>query len=228
MNQEDKSILTGILWTVAIHLVALIALFVVRLGEAKTVHKEILTVEIEDQVYKSIKELQKEKKIIESKVGDITDREKRNIAVNTAHKMEEKISTEKYVDDIKKELGIEEQEPIKGNDPVYTPPQKKDRKKPQSDKIYQGPTRVSYYLKNRKARYIHKPIYVCEGAGKVVVGIVVDQSGKVVSTDLKSSTTSEDCIINMAIDAARSSYFNIDHNAAPKQEGTITYDFVSQ
>ncbi len=62
--------------------------------------------------------------------------------------------------------------------------------------------------------------------GTVVVSIVVDNMGKVIeaTTRLRGTSVTDQRTINAALRAARKTQFNKDMNA-PRQEGTITYNF---
>jgi protein TonB len=81
-----------------------------------------------------------------------------------------------------------------------------------------------FSLKNRKKVSLPSPT-ACSGKGKVVIGIKVDRSGKVVETTFKrfESTVFDECNKNNALQAARNARFNPDPNAEEIQEGTITY-----
>lgn len=73
------------------------------------------------------------------------------------------------------------------------------------------------------------PSYRCEGGGTVVVNIEVDRNGKVVGAEVDSAfSTSDYCMTTCALEAARSSLFNVDLSAPARQQGTITYKFVPQ
>ncbi len=90
-------------------------------------------------------------------------------------------------------------------------------------------TTNSYRLINRKATYFPNPVYVCDAFGKVVLHIEVNASGKVVSAknNTNSSTTSNVCLIETAIEYAKKARFNTDENM-PLQLGSITYIFPGQ
>jgi len=89
-------------------------------------------------------------------------------------------------------------------------------------------TTLSYRLVNRKATYFPNPVYTCEGFGKVVLHIEVNASGKVVlvSVNENSSTTTNLCLIESAINYAKETRFSPSTKA--KQMGSITYIFPGQ
>ncbi len=96
--------------------------------------------------------------------------------------------------------------------------------------LYQGPTRVYYYLKGRYHRNLPIPIYKCENSGKIVVNIVVGRNGLITDYSLNESesTTSDPCLFEAAISTIKRTVFNSDSSADKKQTGTVTYEFVEQ
>ena len=90
-------------------------------------------------------------------------------------------------------------------------------------------TTISYSLVNRKALELPNPVYTCEGFGKVVISIEVNQLGKVVKTayNKSASTTTNECLIDSAIEYAREARFTTD-GARLSQLGTISYHFPGQ
>lgn len=93
----------------------------------------------------------------------------------------------------------------------------------------EGNVTVSYDLKNRYVTRPEIPAYRCKGAGKVVIDIVVGKNGRVSSASIKSlSGVDDECLPQMALEAARLTEFNIDYNAPEKQSGQISFVFVAQ
>lgn len=86
----------------------------------------------------------------------------------------------------------------------------------------------SFSLSGRTALSLPKPIYDCNAQGTIVIDVVVNQSGKVISAKYSTKSKSLDpCLKRRAIQAAKSSKFDVDINAAVEQHGTITYQFIS-
>ena len=87
----------------------------------------------------------------------------------------------------------------------------------------------SYRLVNRKAMYFPNPVYICDGHGTVVINIEVSETGKVNKTSYnsKTSTTTNECLIDIAIEYAEQTRFSTDAGKQ-KQLGTITYNFPGQ
>lgn len=91
----------------------------------------------------------------------------------------------------------------------------------------------SFDLGGRGAKSLTRPNSDFKEEGRIVVEIGVDKAGRVVwakigKTDNKGNKTtiSKEAMQKMALEAARSSVFVPDNNAADIQYGTITYNFV--
>lgn len=100
-----------------------------------------------------------------------------------------------------------------------------------SDAKVKGRVSVSFLLTNpvRYSVNLIVPAYLCEKAGDVVVNIVVDRRGEVVSAAIDRSLSNSDyCMTTTALDAARGSRFNVDTSAPERQSGSISYSFIAQ
>ena len=230
LKEEEKNILTGIIGTIGVHLLVLIVFLIIRLDKVHDVHKEPIIIEFDDEIYKTLEQLMQEEKLQKSDVKPLSQQDIKNIAVNTENQIQEDISTEKYIEQLKEELNIDElnQHHDRSIDEPIIASQKNETPKDKKDKKYSGPTRIEYTLKGRTDRFIHIPVYKCQKGGKVLINIVVNQEGEVISASVASSSTDELCIIETALNSARISLFNIDLNSPPKQKGTISYEFLSQ
>lgn len=85
---------------------------------------------------------------------------------------------------------------------------------------------ITFSLVGRSAVFIPNPIYTCDVAGKVVINITVNSRGRVTATSVNkgSSTSSNDCLIQNALDYASRAVFT-DLEGRNSQPGTITYHF---
>lgn len=93
-----------------------------------------------------------------------------------------------------------------------------------------GGNGVTFSLKGRKYLDLNKPAYTIPEQGKVVVKIVVDRNGSVVSAmaGQVGSTTTNQGLYRIAEQAAMRSKFDKNPDAPEQQHGTITYIFIRQ
>ena len=99
----------------------------------------------------------------------------------------------------------------------------------QKRKEYSGPSVLSYTLDGRKASHLPIPAYRCYGAGDVTVIITVNNAGQVVRAKVMEEISSTDnCLRNFAVRAARLSRFNAAPDAPANQTGEIVYRFIAQ
>jgi hypothetical protein len=242
--------LVGILGAVIVHLIAGIIFMSFQMRSLKRDLSKEFTVE-----FAQVKEpVTKEKQIVlpASNIERILqgDEEMLNIARNLANKSDVKIDPADYIDQVKEELikdgklgtenYIDEQKRIKemnGDEKLAYEDKNnevnKEEKPKESQEMaanYKGPTRIYYDLKNRTHTYLPIPIYKCQGAGKVVLAIQVNQKGVVEEAQIieSESTTTDLCLIETAVSTALISHFNADLYSPKSQAGTLTYHFVAQ
>ena len=107
--------------------------------------------------------------------------------------------------------------------------QEQDGQGEDREKEYSGPSVLSYSLDGRKASHLRIPAYKCYGGGEVTVIIVVDPSGRVLNAKVMDEISSTDqCLRDFAIRAARLSRFSVSRTAPPRQTGEIVYRFIAQ
>lgn len=232
-ERSSRGIITGVLATICIHLLILIVFLSTKINEVNKTRTEPLEIELDPETYKQLQEMLNSKKPDISDIQPLSGEAIKNIAVNTANQIEDKISTEKYINDLKQELDIDELnqqlDRSLGDEEFITAEVNKEKKvesKPKNT-FYKGPTRVEYNF-SRSHRYIHVPVYKCQGSGKIIISIAVNQQGDVVDATVESSSTSEECIIETALQSARTSLFEGSISAGPRDKGTISYEFVAQ
>ena len=99
----------------------------------------------------------------------------------------------------------------------------------QSGPAYSGPSVLSYTLDGRKASKLPIPAYRCYGGGEVTVIIVVNPQGIVIGAEVQDDVSSTDqCLRNFAVRAARLSRFSQSSTAPARQTGEIVYRFIAQ
>jgi len=248
MRYNGKIVAT--LGTVIIHLLAGIIFMSFKLYSLKTKEKNPEKFEIE---FAAIEEQKAKPKPIElppTSVENILhdDAEMLNIARNLASKSEVKTDPKEYINEVKDEL-------IKsgklGTDNYLDNPRDNEQNaedeqvllQKQADKEveqpkrsqemaanYKGPTRIYYDLQGRNHTYLPIPIYKCQGSGKIVLVIDVNQRGLVENASVvnSESTTNDDCLVETAVGTALISRFEPNLNAPKIQKGTLTYIFVAQ
>jgi hypothetical protein len=244
--------IVGILGTVIVHLIAAIIFMSFQLQSLKTKEKQVEKFEIEFAAVEEKKVAEKPVELPPTSVENILhdDVEMLNIARNLSSKSEEKIDPNDYINKVKDELiqsgklGTDNFiDGKKGNNLATEDDQfaledqlekeKKKEKATDSQKMaanFQGPTRIYYDLQGRNHTYLPIPIYKCQGSGKVVLLIEVNQRGNVENATVVEgqSTTRDECLLETAVGTALVSRFESDLNAPKIQKGTLTYIFVAQ
>ena len=227
--------INGILGTIIFHMVLILFFLSVKVGDIRRKQMEYFPIDFEEELV-NIEQIIKEIENMPVEIEPLEEEVRRNIAVNVASKMNEEISTEKYIEQLKEELGIENLQqyidrklPEAGNLTYSEEEKTRNNDESPSDEEYSGPTNVTYYLENRFKQYLPIPVYTCKVGGLVIVNIAVSQKGTVISTSIsKDSETSDECLLETAIKYATRTRFNADFNAVPRQEGYIMYHFVPQ
>jgi len=223
-----------------------------KLQSLRTDEKRIEKFEIEFAEIEEKKIIERPVELPPTSVENILhdDVEMLNIARNLASKSEEKIDPDDYIDKVKEELiqsgklGTDNYlDAQRGNarmteDDLLAIENQEDKKKQEekadeSQKMaanYRGPTRIYYDLQGRNHTYLPIPIYKCQGSGKVVLVIEVNQKGIVeMATVVESeSTATDECLVETAVGTALVSRFEPNLNAPRTQKGTLTYIFVAQ
>ena len=249
MKKNDGR-LVGILGTVIIHLIAGIIFMSFQIKSVQRESSDVIEVELAP-----LDEINSKDKLIELPPTTIErilqgDENMLNIARNMANMSEVKINREDYIDKVKEELiksgklgadnYIDEQkrlEELKADENVTLKndtAKKNQIEKPKDSQEmaanYKGPTRIYYDLKGRIHTSLPVPIYKCQGSGKVVLTIEVNQKGEVEKASVieSESNTADACLIETAVNTALISRFNSDVNSPRIQNGTLTYLFVAQ
>lgn len=109
--------------------------------------------------------------------------------------------------------------------------QKSSDKVKQEDSKVKGRVTVSFSFTNpvRNSSRLVIPAYMCEGGGQIVLNVTLNHNGNVISTSVdRAQSSTDNCMITTAINAAKGSRFNLDTSAPEKHQGTITYIFIPQ
>lgn len=248
--KKNEGRLVGILGTVIIHLIAGIVFMSFQIKSLKRDSTDEFMVE-----FAPVEESATSEKLLELPATSVEkilqgDDEMLNIVRNLANKSEVKINPADYIDMVKEELiksgklgidnYIDEQKKLdemKVDEKIAFENEataKNDTDKPKESQEmaanYKGPTRIYYNLPGRTHTYLPIPIYKCQGSGKVVMSIEVNQKGLVEKAlvIINESTTSDPCLVETAVRTALISRFNSDINSTKIQTGTLSYQFVAQ
>lgn len=235
MNSEDRA---GLYITVIFHLVVIIILLACQIGAVlRKDNTFVLDFSKQEEVEK-----QKAEENFKEEVSDRLDQllassagvPIRNIAVDRSSLLKDDRNTnaeqlykdaERLAQELKDGFKVDEPDDdyVAINKPVQ--PKKEDPKK----QSYSGPSVVSYALEGRKASRLSIPAYRCLGAGHVTVIITVDPSGNVLNAKVLDDASSSDrCLRDFAIRAARLSKFSASTSAPARQMGNIVYMFIAQ
>jgi hypothetical protein len=249
MKKYDRR-LNGILGTLIIHLIAGILFMSFQI---KSLQKDMSDKYIVE--FATVEESEPKEKMMELPATTVErvlkgDDEMLNIARNLANKTEEKINPSDYIDKVKEELiksgklgvdnYIDEKKRLNeknSNENISlvkdSAKGKKIEKPAESNEMasnYKGPTRIYYNLSGRIHTFLPIPIYKCQGSGRIVLSIEVNQKGEVEKATViaNESTTADPCLAETAVTSALNSKFNSDINFPKIQTGTLTYQFVAQ
>ncbi len=235
----------AILGAVSIHLMVIIAFLWFKLGEVNKMQKEQVLIEFNEEI-KPLEDKTTETKLSDLGYGDempALDRQTlHTIASNVASKMDDELSTQKYEQQVMQELGIStlkaggatlEQQAAQADENAIA---EETRRNDAAEKDYEVPnilrkdnTTVSYFLEGRWHNYVYIPTYKCQGGGTVIIDIVINQSGQVISALVaENKSTQDECLREEAFRSATTAQFNSDSKAPPKQLGTMTYVFLPQ
>lgn len=236
INKEDKA---GLYLTIIFHLMVVIVLLAYQIDS--TIRREesfVLDFSKQEEIERKEKE-EAFKEDISKRLDEmiaaasLSRTEIRNIAVDAGSHLKDDRNTdaeqlykdaERLANDLKN--GQHAQEDAR-DETVELPSQKKAQDEKQKE--YSGPSVVSYNLDGRKASHLKIPAYRCYGCGDVTVIITVDPQGRVVNAKVMDEISSSDaCLRNFAVRAARLSRFSASPSAPARQNGEILYRFIAQ
>lgn len=240
LRSEDKA---GLYITVIVHLAVIIVLLAGRIGASlgrensfvidfsreEALERRMLEEKRQEEEAAWDEEISRK---LEEMIAGNDASQYRNVAVNrSALKDDRGTDADQLYKDaerLAKDLrdGVEADEPddnyVEVNNKSTKPSEKKQAE-------YSGPSVVSYTLDGRKASSLPIPAYRCYGGGMVTVIITVDNSGRVVNAKVQEGVSSTDrCLREFAVRAARMSRFSSDPKAPPRQTGDIVYMFIAQ
>ncbi len=247
ISASDKA---GLYFTVIVHLAVIIVLLLSGLGYSLSGESSfVLDFSHQDELEKlqeAAEKLQQEaefkeaisRKLQEELGGDVQvpqSSEVRNVAVDRGALADDRgTDAEKLYADAERLQQELMQGSRRGSDDYAIPaPENPATAAPDTesrqDNSYTGPSVVAYELTGRKASRLSIPAYRCLGGGEVKVIITVNPSGKVIAAEIDEAASSSDrCLRDFAVRAAKASLFSAKSGAAPKEKGYIIYQFIAQ
>ena len=237
LRKEDKA---GIYGTVIFHLAVLAILLICQIGYSLRGENTFILDFSKQEEIERIQQEEMFKEDISSRIEQLLAASEggqinvRNIAVDRGALRDDRgTDAQKLYEDAERlqqelENGFDIPEPQDGLASVQEEaPAVQD--KPAETSSYQGPSVVSYSLDGRKASSLSIPAYRCMGSGMVTVIITVDPSGRVINASVQEEASSSDkCLRDYAIRAARLSRFSSSSSAPARQMGDIVYQFIAQ
>ncbi len=235
--------LNAIIVTLAIHLVVMVALLFAELRNSMEIPEEALFL---DMVSEAVKLPDPEKDPLDQGEHSLASSNGRgannsNRAVNLNDQSgrssgdpffdreyaKEVAEAKKLASDVNKNLSREI--PKIGDIPMPVASTEGMTREEAKRSTFKGKSNIRYKLGNRYHLQLPIPVYLAHGGGEVVVDILVDRSGAVLSaTPRTNSGTDDPMMLAYAKQAAEKTLFNSDNSAPEKERGTITYLFVAQ
>ncbi len=233
-KRENKA---GLYLTVAFHLLLLIILLASRINYLIREETSFILDFTKEELLEEIARREQLREEVSKELDDLISGRNaiRNVAVD-ASRRNEPLRDDRFRDPSvvydearrlqeRLEASRREAEANRATEQSVAIPEREQR----STQSYTGPSVISYFLEGRKALSLPIPVYKCVGGGDVNVTIVVNRRGYVIAAMVKPHQSSSDkCLQEYAIRAARSSRFTASTSAPERQTGEIVYRFIAQ
>ncbi len=232
-NKENK---VGLYLTVVVHLLVIIILLATKIDFVLSEEDSFVLDFTQQEAAEKLEQEEQLKEEVSNELDDILSGRTniRNVVVDASQRgkalKDDRFKNPNQIYEEAKKLqnklnaSKKEAETYQGSDNVAEPV--KEQKKSET---YKGPSVISYSLDGRKAMSLPIPVYKCIGGGDVSVAIIVNRKGYVVAASVISKVSSSDvCLQDYAVKAARSSRFTASANAPERQVGEIIYRFIAQ
>jgi hypothetical protein len=236
--------INGIIATLAIHVVVLVSLFFARLKNNYELPTEALFIDLTSEEVK-LPDPEKEKQDLGNQslalngaqAGEHNSNRAVNLGDPSGHSSGDPFFDKEYAREVAAAKQLEtdvnknlaKKIPEIGNIPMPVASTEGMTREEAKRSSFKGKSNIHYLLGNRYHLQLPIPVYLAQGGGEVVVDIVVDRTGEVISaTPRESSKIADPMILAYAQQAAEKTVFNPDSTAPDKQRGTITYLFVAQ
>lgn len=238
LNSDDRA---GLYITIIFHLVVVIILLVVQLGY--TLKKEnsfvldFTKLEERERLAEQLKLTEESQRKLEEMLaatGQVSypTQALRNVTVNAGLKDDRGTNADelyKEAERLAQDLKDGQNRQEDPDDVADVAPKKNDQAQQTKKETYSGPSVLSWTLDGRKASKLPIPAYRCIGGGTVTVIITVDNQGSVVGAKVQDDVSSSDsCLREFAVRAAKMSRFSASSTAPAHQVGNIVYSFIPQ
>ena len=235
-NKEDRA---GLYITIIFHLVVIIVLLIYQIDNALRREESFVLDFTKQEEFEKQKKEQIFKEDISKRIEEMLAAARnsgepvRNVAVDANTQLKDDRNTDadqlyKDAERLANELKSGQLEDAR-EETVELQEQQQKKKEDTKKKEYSGPSVVSYNLDGRKASHLKIPAYRCYGSGDVTVIITVNNSGQVTGAKVLDEVSSSDrCLRDFAIRAARLSRFSASSTAPHNQTGEILYRFIAQ
>lgn len=238
-NMPDEK-RAGLYLTLSFHLVIIIIFLCYRIG--KEVEKEtsfVLDFTKQEELEKEERLLQMKEEVsreVDELIAQARGQAPRNVAVDASRGRNLKDDRHSNPSDVYDEarrvqerLDASRREAGRELDSEEDVSLSSERDEPEESEVYTGPSVLSWRLDGRNALKLPIPSYKCQGAGDVTVAIVVNRKGAVTAVRLvEEVSSSNDCLRQYALEAAKRSRFNASGDAPERQAGEIVYRFIAQ
>lgn len=238
LNNDDRA---GLYLTVIFHLAVLIVLLACQLGF--TLQKEnsfvldFTQLEERERLAEQLRLTEDAQRKLEEMLaasGQVSypAQTLRNVAVNASLRDDRGTNADelyKEAERLAQELKDGQNRTDSADDVADPTPQPSEPKPEPKKEVYSGPSVLSWTLDGRKASKLPIPAYRCMGSGQVTVIITVDNQGSVVGAKVQDEISSSDsCLREFAVRAAKRSRFSASSTAQARQTGNIVYSFIAQ
>lgn len=228
----------GLYLTIAVHLLVLIVLLLMKIGftlreevsfildftKQEEVEQKAKDIQFKEDISKELDDILAGRTPVRNVVVDASERGTRlkdDRFKNPSQVYEEAKTLQEKLNASKKEA--------EANQGVDEPVSNVNSIKETKTETYRGPSVISYSLDGRKSVSLPIPVYKCIGGGDVYVVIYVNRKGYVTGASvIESASSSDPCLREYAIRAARSSRFTASSTSPDKQAGEIVYRFIAQ
>ena len=225
----------AIIGTLLIHVLVFVWLNIqsVSFYVIKPIEKTVATLDYTEQELNEIIEPEiNNENLVEINITNVSSNFDQNKPLDKSQKEQLK---EDVIKDLKKFEEDQFNELNKDNPTLLNNPEEKKEKLNENTVINKSVEKMAaasskYLLKDRHMTYQKIPSYLCNAYGVVRIDIKVNQKGIVTDCKVnsKNTNTTNDCLINNAIEYTKQWRFNSDFNQSIRASGWVEFVYLSQ